>query len=139
MIDHPVILFDGVCNLCNGFIQFIIKRDPEAKFRFAALQSDFAKDELQKRNINPNVINTVIFLDQNLTYTQSTAALEIAKKLGKGWQLLYPLILLPTSFRDFVYKLVAKNRYKWFGQKDSCMIPTPELKSRFLDSHKFSL
>lgn len=139
MIDHPVILFDGVCNLCNGFIQFIIKRDPEAKFRFAALQSDFAKDELQKRNINPNVINTVIFLDQNLTYTQSTAALEIAKKLGKGWQLLYPLIFLPTSFRDFVYKLVAKNRYKWFGQKNSCMIPTPELKSRFLDSHKFSL
>jgi predicted DCC family thiol-disulfide oxidoreductase YuxK len=139
MIDHPVILFDGVCNLCNGFVQFIIKRDAKAKFRFAALQSDFAKEELQKRNINPNIINTVIFLDKELTYTQSTAALEIAKTLGKGWQLFYPLIFLPTFFRDYLYKIVAKNRYKWFGQKDSCMVPTPELKSRFLDSSKLSL
>lgn len=132
-MNKPVILFDGVCNLCNGFVQFIIKRDAEGKFRFASLQSDYAKNQLSSTEINKTNLNTVVLIYQNKIYTKSTAALKIAKLLNNGWTLLYPLIFLPKFLRDGVYNLIAKNRYKWFGKQESCMLPSPDLKSRFLD------
>lgn len=133
-MNQPVILFDGVCNLCNGFVQFVIKQDPEGKFKFASLQSEYAKNKLAANVAlsltNPN---TVVFLSEGKVFTKSTAALKIARHLGNGWALFYPLILLPKFLRDGVYNLIAKNRYKWFGKQESCMLPSPGLKSRFLE------
>ncbi len=131
-MQQSVILFDGVCNLCNGFVQFVINHDSEEKFKFASLQSDFAKAELPKYNINPAIISTVILLEDGKLYTKSTAALKIARKLGKAWRLFYILIIIPPFIRDVGYNFIAKNRYKWFGQRESCIIPTPELKKRFI-------
>lgn len=132
-MHQPVILFDGVCNLCSGFVQFIIKRDKSGKFKFASLQSVYAKDKLKSTGINSDELSTVVFISGNRIYTKSTAALKIAKELGGSWRLLYPLIIIPKFLRDGVYNLIAKNRYKWFGKQESCMLPDPELRSRFLD------
>jgi len=132
-MDQPVILFDGVCNLCNGFVQFIIKQDPLGKFKFASLQSAYAKKKLDGIGINKTNFDTVVFLSEGRIYTKSTAALKIAKHLGNGWALTYPLIFLPQFLRDSLYNLIARNRYKWFGKQESCMLPSPELKNRFLE------
>jgi predicted DCC family thiol-disulfide oxidoreductase YuxK len=132
MTDKPVIFFDGVCNLCNGFVQFIIKHDKYAKFRFAALQSDFAKQELSKKNITVEELSSVILLTEKGVFTKSTAALKIASQLNGFWKAAYIFIIIPKFIRDFVYDTIAKNRYKWFGKDDHCMVPTPELKERFL-------
>lgn len=131
-MEQPVILFDGVCNLCNGFVQFVINNDPGEKFRFASLQSEFAQKELPKHNVNPEIINTVILLQEGKIYTRSTAALKIARKLDGFWKIFYVLMIFPRFIRDRGYHFIAKNRYKWFGKKESCMIPTPDLKKRFI-------
>jgi len=130
--DHPILFFDGVCNLCNGFVQTIIRLDPKGKFRFASLQSEEAQELLRDHKLDPNDLNTVILLDGSRTYTESDVALEVARILGGAWLLLYPLRYLPSRFRDGIYRWVARNRYQWFGKKDQCMVPTPELKNRFL-------
>jgi predicted DCC family thiol-disulfide oxidoreductase YuxK len=127
-----IILFDGVCNLCNGFVQFIIKRDPKAKFKFAALQSDVAKQIISSNNINSEKLSSVIFIANNKIYTQSDAALKIAQHLGSAWVLTSIFFVIPKFIRNGVYCFIAKNRYRWFGEKNQCMVPTPELKSRFL-------
>ena len=132
-MNQPVILFDGVCNLCNGFVQFIIQQDPSGKFKFASLQSAYAREKLAGAAINQSNLDTVVFLHDGKLYTKSTAALKIARHLGNGWSLLYPLVYLPKFFRDGIYNLIAKNRYKWFGRQESCMLPSPDLSSRFLD------
>jgi predicted DCC family thiol-disulfide oxidoreductase YuxK len=132
MTDKPVIFFDGICNLCNGFVQFIIKHDKKANFRFAALQSDFAKQELSKKNITVEELSSVIILTEKGIFTKSTAALKIASQLNGFWKVAYIFIIIPKFIRDFVYDIIAKNRYKWFGKENHCMIPTPELKERFL-------
>lgn len=129
--NKAVILFDGVCNLCNGYVQFIIKRDPKGQFQFAPLQSQIAEELIQRHQL-PNKIDSVILIDNDKAYTFSDAPLKILYKLGGFWSLTYPFILVPKFIRDRVYKWIAKNRYQWFGQKNSCMIPTPELKQRFL-------
>ncbi len=129
---NKVILFDGVCNLCNGFVQFIIKRDAEGIFRFASLQSAFAQNILLSFNLDPVELKTVIFIEDGKLYTKSDAALRIAKNLKGGWKLAYALILIPKFIRNGTYNFISKNRYKWFGKKDQCMIPSPELKERFL-------
>ncbi|WP_079513512.1 thiol-disulfide oxidoreductase DCC family protein [Maribacter arcticus] len=128
-----IILFDGVCNLCNGAVQFIIKRDHIDMFRFAALQSETGRKLLAERNIDTEDIDSIILIEPNVAYyTKSTAALEIGKNL-KGLRTLSSILLwLPESFRNIVYDIVAKNRYKWYGKKESCMIPTPKLKEKFL-------
>lgn len=131
-MNHPVILFDGVCNLCNGFVQFIIDKDKSGKFKFASLQSDYSKSKLEATNINNGELSTIVFISEDRIYIKSTAALKIAKELGGLWLLLYPLILIPKFIRDGIYNFVAGNRYKWFGKQESCMLPTPDLKSRFL-------
>ncbi|ADY53437.1 thiol-disulfide oxidoreductase DCC [Pseudopedobacter saltans DSM 12145] len=129
---HSVILFDGVCNLCNSFVQFVIKHDKKERFMFASLQSDFAQKTLVNSFVASQKLSTVVLLEDRKTYSKSTAALRVLKKLNGLWPLLYVFIILPTFIRDAVYNLIAKNRYKWFGKKDSCMMPSPELRRRFL-------
>ena len=128
-----IILFDGVCNLCNGAVQFIIKRDGGDRFRFAALQSELGQELCRARHIDTTQIDSIILIDPGIAYyVKSDAALEIARELrGYGWM---PLMLgwIPRGVRDAVYDLVARNRYRWFGKKDQCMIPTPELQKKFL-------
>ncbi len=130
--DHPILLFDGVCNLCNGFVQFVINRDPEGHFRFAALQSATAQDLLKAHNISTKDMDTVVLVENGKAYVRSEVALRMASKFGGLWPVLGIFRILPLFIRDRIYDFIAKNRYRWFGEKDQCMIPTPELKSRFL-------
>ncbi len=132
MNTHPVILFDGICNLCNGAVQFVIQHDAKVKFLFASLQSE-AGQALQKQyHIAVEDVASVILVQDGLVYTKSTAALKIAKQLKSGWKLLYAFIIVPAFIRNGVYDIIAANRYKWFGKKEACMLPTPALKARFL-------
>ncbi|SHI39762.1 thiol-disulfide oxidoreductase DCC family protein [Aquimarina spongiae] len=129
-----IILFDGVCNLCNGAINFIIKRDKHKVFVYASLQSEIGQKLIAERNINTQEIDSILLIDPGVAYYhKSTAALQIAKHLKGGYPLLSVFLILPTFLRDWVYDIIARNRYKWFGKKDSCMIPTPELKALFID------
>ncbi len=128
----PVIFFDGFCNLCNGAVQFTIDRDPKAIFKFSSLQSEYAKETLTLFNIHPQQRESMVLLEDGRVYERSTAALRVARKLSGLWPLLYVFIILPRFMRDGIYNYVGKNRYKWFGRQDSCWIPTPELKDRFL-------
>lgn len=123
------ILFDGVCNLCNASVNFIIDRDPKGYFRFAALQSDAAKALGEAPNGDPD---SIVLLEDGVRYEQSTAALRIARRLSGLWPVLYAGIILPRPLRDLVYRFIARNRYKWFGRRDACRLPSPELKARFL-------
>ena len=127
-----VILFDGVCNLCNGAVEFIIKRDKTSKFLFASLQSDFGQSQLQKFGLDPSRLHSIIALDNGKFYERSDAALKIVSGLAQPWPMLGVFRILPRFLRDWVYDLIANNRYKMFGKMESCMIPTPELKGRFL-------
>lgn len=133
MAEKSIILFDGVCNLCNGFVNFVIPRDRENKFQFGSLQSSKVKELLNHYQYLRTDLSTVILVENYQLHTQSTAVLKILRKMGGGWSLLYGFIIFPKFFRDFVYDLVAKNRYKLFGRKDSCMMPTPELKAKFVE------
>jgi predicted DCC family thiol-disulfide oxidoreductase YuxK len=127
-----VILFDGVCNLCNGFVQFVIARDPGGRFQFAALQSGAARrvlgDEAGRR-----WSDSMVLVERDRIATRSEAALRIARRLRFPWPLAYVFIVVPAPIRDWVYDLVAGNRYKWFGKRDVCMVPTPALRARFID------
>ncbi|WP_405414449.1 thiol-disulfide oxidoreductase DCC family protein [Maribacter sp. Asnod1-A12] len=132
-MDKKIILFDGICNLCNSTVQYVIKRDENDTFRYAALQSKTGKSLLAERNIDINDIDSIILIELNIAYyIKSTAALEIGKNL-KGLNTVSTILLwLPESFRNIVYDFIAKNRYKWYGKKEECMIPTNELKSKFI-------
>lgn len=132
--NHPVILFDGVCNLCSSSVQYVIKHDPKHIFRFASLQSAFAQKILAHHNLPLNNYNSFILFCNNKIYTRSTAALIIAKQLRGFIKLLYIFIILPKFIRDAVYNIIATNRYKWFGKKNECWLPTAELKNLFLDT-----
>jgi predicted DCC family thiol-disulfide oxidoreductase YuxK len=132
--NHPVILFDGVCNLCNSSVQFIIKHDKKSVFRFASLQSNFGKSIIQKFNLTTKDIDSVILLENDVAKIKSDAALEIVKKLGGIYSLLYIFKIVPNFIRDKVYDFVAQNRYRWFGKQESCWIPTPGLKKLFIES-----
>ena len=129
---HKVILFDGVCNLCNDFVVYIIKRDKKNVFRFAALQSEAGEKLLSKFKIDRVKTDSIILVDGEQFYERSAAALHIAKYLSGGFPLLYAFIVIPRFIRDGIYDWIARNRYKWFGKKESCMIPTKELQSKFL-------
>ena len=131
--DRSILLFDGVCNLCNGVVQFVIKRDPKAKFKFSSLQSSTGQQLLKKFQLPTTDFESFVLIEGERYYRRSTAALRLMKKLGKGWQLLYVFIIVPAPIRDFFYNLIANNRYKVFGRTDECWIPTPELKARFLE------
>lgn len=132
VMENPILFFDGVCNLCNQAVQFIIKTDKEGIFRFASLQSDFAKEHLKHFNAETEKLETIYLLVDDKIYARSDAALEIVKKLGGFWQLFYVFKIVPSFIRDAVYNLISRNRYRWFGKQESCMIPSPELSARFL-------
>ncbi len=132
-MDQPIVLFDGVCNLCNGAVQFIIRHDKKNIFMFASLQSEVGRKILEQYNFPLDELNSFILIENNKAYTRSTGALRVAKKLNGLWPLLYGFIIIPKFIRDSIYNWVAENRYKWFGKKDACMIPTPELKTKFLN------
>ncbi|WP_298348722.1 thiol-disulfide oxidoreductase DCC family protein [uncultured Dokdonia sp.] len=133
-MTKKIILFDGVCNLCNGAITFIIQRDKKDIFRYAPLQSEIGKELAAKHHIDLDKVDSIILVTEDKAYSKSTAALRIAKQLSAGWPLLAVFLILPRFLRDAVYDFIARNRYKWFGKKEACMIPTPELKSKFLDT-----
>jgi len=132
-MEQPIVLFDGVCNLCNGAIKFIIRHDKKKVFLFASLQSEAGKKILAQYNFPPDELNSFILIDKGKAYTRSTGALMVAKKLNGLWPVLYSYIIIPAFIRDSIYNWIGTNRYKWFGKKDECMLPTAELKARFLN------
>ncbi|WP_226036848.1 thiol-disulfide oxidoreductase DCC family protein [Aquibacillus saliphilus] len=127
-----VILFDGMCNLCNGSVQFIINRDPSGHFKFASLQSEIGKQLVNKHGI-PETIDSFIVIENGKVYYKSSAALRVSRNLKGLWKLASVFRLIPRPLRDAIYRIVARNRYKWFGKRDECMIPTPKNKKRFLE------
>ena len=132
-MQKPVILFDGECNLCSRSVQFIIKRDPRARFRFAALQSPAGQRLLEACGADARGADSVVLLEGASCYTRSDAALRIARRLSGAWPLLGTLAVVPRPLRDRVYDAIARNRFRWFGRADACLVPTPALRERFLD------
>jgi predicted DCC family thiol-disulfide oxidoreductase YuxK len=130
--SQDIVLFDGVCNLCNAAILFIIKRDKNNRFKFAPLESDAGKELLSMHQIDSSKIDSIVLISGDSAFAKAGAALRISKHLTGLWPLLYSLVIIPRCISDVVYDFIARNRYKWFGKKESCMIPTPELKSKFL-------
>jgi predicted DCC family thiol-disulfide oxidoreductase YuxK len=132
--DKKIILFDGVCNLCDASIQYVIKHDKDDVFRFVALQSELGQKLLKHIGINPIHIDSIVLYEPGIAYYyKSTAALQIAKGLKGIFTVATVFQILPTGFRDLIYEYVAKNRYQWYGKKESCLVPTPALKSKFLE------
>lgn len=131
--EHPILLFDGVCNLCNGAIQFIIPRDPEGKIRFAPLQSELGTDIRARSGLSTDDLETVVLVDDRMAYTKSDAAIRVGEQLGGVFRLLSLGRLVPRRLRDRIYDFVAENRYDWFGRKDQCMMPDEDISDRFLD------
>ena len=131
-MKNPILLFDGVCNLCNQSVQFIVRKDKKGKFRFASLQSDVANQKLKQFDLEHEKLETLVLIKDGKAYLRSDAALEVLKILGGVWSLCYVFKIIPSFIRDAVYRWVAKNRYRWFGKQDQCMIPTQELRERFL-------
>jgi len=131
--NKPVVLFDGVCNYCNTMINFIIRQDKKKKYLFATLQSEFGQRTLQRWNLPANSFDSFLVLDKGKLYSKSTAALRLYNQLPWYWKWTQLFWLFPKFLRDAVYNVIAKNRYKWFGKRKECMIPTPELKNRFLN------
>ena len=131
--DKHTILFDGVCNLCNNAITFVIQRDRKDVFVYAPLQSTAGELLAKQYSIDTNKVDSIILIKNKKAFTKSTAALRIAQNLSGLWPALVVFLIIPPFIRNWVYDYVAKNRYKWFGRKDACMIPTPELKAKFLD------
>ena len=129
---NKIVLFDGVCNFCESSVQFIIKHDKSNSLKFASLQSNLGQELLTKYNM-PKKLEGVVFIENGKAYYKSSAALRIARYFGGFWRVLLIFGIFPVSITDFGYDIIAKNRYKWFGKKESCMIPTPEVRSRFLE------
>ena len=132
MHTQPVILFDGVCNFCNSAVNFTLKRNSKADIFFAPLQSEAGQKLLQQHDLPPDDMKSFVFIENNTVYNRSTAALKVCSHLRGLWPLCYGFIIVPKFIRDGIYNWIAKNRYKWFGKKETCMIPTPEVKTRFL-------
>lgn len=132
MNSHKIILFDGVCNLCNSSIQKVIENDEKNIFKFASLQSDFGQEFLKKNSFNQDEFNSMILIDGEKFYTQSDAALRIGKELKGIYKISKYLLCTPKFIRNTVYNFISKNRYNWFGKKESCWLPTPELKQKFI-------
>ena len=132
--NQDVLLFDGVCNLCNSSINLIIDHDPKGHFKFAALQSEFGQQKLKELGYDQESFDSLVLLSEGKVYKKSSAALRIARKLTGLYPLLYIFIIVPPFIRHGVYNIIAKNRYKWWGKRDSCRMPTPELRARFVEA-----
>jgi len=131
--DHPILLFDGVCNLCNGTVQFIIPRDPEGTLRFAPLQSDLGETVQEAAGLSTDDLDTVVLVEDGMAYTKSDAAIRVAEHLGGRYRLLSIGRLVPRGLRDRIYDVVAANRYDWFGRKEQCMVPDGDVSDRFIE------
>lgn len=128
---EQIILFDGDCNFCDKSVQFIIKRDHVGKYKFASLQSEIGRELVKQHNI-PENIDSFILIAHQRWYAKSSAALRVCKNLTGLWKIFYGLLIVPKPIRDFVYHIIANNRYKWFGTKDHCTLPSPDIRKRFL-------
>ncbi len=131
-MQGPLVLFDGVCNLCNRSVNFILDHDRHKRFHFAALQSDAGQAVLRHFGLRTDDFDTAVLVEHGRAYTKSSAALRIARNLGGWWSLLALLLTIPPLLRDAAYDLLARNRYRWFGKAESCRVPTPEIRDRFL-------
>jgi predicted DCC family thiol-disulfide oxidoreductase YuxK len=132
--EGPVLFFDGVCNLCNGAVQFVVDHDLHGRIRFASLQSDVGEAVLDRLDLPRDDLETVVLVEGNRAYTKSAAAIRACELLGGVYRLASVGWVVPRGVRDRLYDIVAEHRYRWFGRKDQCMVPTPELRSRFVDS-----
>lgn len=130
--NGPIILFDGICNLCNSSVDRVIRWDRKKVFRFASLQSEFAKNLLNNTSVNPRDLDSIVYFHQGKVKQKSNAVMAIVLKLGFPYSLLYVFKLVPRFLRNYVYDIVARNRYQWFGEKETCRIPTEEEKSLFM-------
>jgi predicted DCC family thiol-disulfide oxidoreductase YuxK len=129
---YSIVLFDGVCRFCNGWVQFILRHDKHDAFRFAPLQSDIAQSLLASNQLQDDSLDSVILLEGSKVYTHSSAVLQIFNRLGGAWRLLAVFKVVPPSIRDVLYRAIAKRRYKWFGKYDSCMIPNEKIRRKFI-------
>ena len=130
--DHAIVLFDGVCHLCTSTVQGIIKRDPHGYFTFAPLQSEVGRTLLAKHGLQPDALDTFVLVEGSRCFTRSDAALKVAQHLSGGWALLRVLSLIPKPMRDWGYTVIARNRYRWFGRRETCMVPSRDILDRFL-------
>lgn len=135
---RKIIFFDGVCNLCNSSVNYVIDHDKRKQFFFASLQSEFSREILAEHGVDNEKLESIVLQKNNKVYRKSSAALEIARDMDGLWPLLYGFKIIPPFLRDFFYDIIAKNRYSWFGKQASCRLPTPQLKERFLDSYNVS-
>lgn len=131
-LTHSIILFDGVCNLCNGAVNFVIKRDTGNVFKFTPLQEKQGVLLLKMHAVDTQKLDSIVLIENGNVYIKSSAALRIARKMSNLWPLFFVLLIIPSFIRDGVYDFIAKNRYKWFGKKEQCMIPTPGFREKFL-------
>jgi len=129
---HAIVLFDGVCNFCNGSVNAIIRRDKRGYFQFAALQSDVGARLQRQYGLDPSALDTLVLIEGGRVYTKSTAGLRIARRLRWPWPALYAHLAVPPPVRDFVYDWFARRRYRWFGKRDECVVPSLEVRERFL-------
>lgn len=132
MNQHPTILFDGICNFCNSAVSFTIKRDKKKSIRFAAFQSEAGHRLMEQYGLPAEVMKTFVFIDNDKAYSRSTAALRVCRHLTGLWPLCYGFMIVPRFIRDGIYNWISANRYKWFGVRQQCMVPSPELRNRFL-------
>lgn len=130
--SHAIILFDGVCNMCNSYVNYVIDHDPDDHFRFASLQSEVGNTLASRHGIDATKLSTIILIEEDQAYIRSTAALRICRRLTGPLKLLWPFILLPAPLRDLGYRIIAKNRYRLFGKRDACRLPTEADRARFL-------
>ncbi len=130
--SSPLVLFDGVCNLCNAWVRWIIAADPSKIFRLAPLQSDAGRAALRGTGLPEDRLETVVLVENGRAFTRSSAALRVARRLAWPWPMLYAFILVPGPLRDLVYDWIARNRYRWFGRREACLVPGPDVKERFL-------
>lgn len=131
--DGPVVLFDGVCNFCNGAVNFLIRQDQKGVISYGSLQSNAGQELLRHFHLPVQNFDSVVYVKNEKVYQKSAAALEIARDLGGWWKLALLASAVPRPLRDAVYDWIAKNRYRWFGKKDHCMIPSPEVRNRFIE------
>ncbi len=132
-MSQKIVLFDGFCNLCSSSVQFILKRDTRNQFFFGSLQGKAGQQYLAKYKLPADNLHSFMLVEDDKLYRRSTAALRVLRHLGGGWSLLYAFIVIPAFIRNAVYNWIARNRYKWFGKKEECWIPTAALKAKFLD------
>lgn len=133
MPGQPIILFDGVCNFCNNTVNFVIRRDPKSIFKFATLQCTVAQQILKSHRLDNAEMNSFVLIENDKIYIKSTAALRVCRRLKGLWPLMYGFIIVPKLIRNGIYNWIAKNRYTWFGKKEVCMIPSPDVSARFLN------